>query len=185
MALEFRKKETYMALIKNSVGARIFSNLYFYNTSENDFEGIPAHEVVDVLKDGQLSCPYFVSSILHLLGGAIDTPHATVEGTIRGMVARGWQEIETDGKKLYPGDVVVWALKEDDGAGHYKEGHRHIGFILDEKTALSTSYKEKCVKAHDPWFRKSENEGPGRNISRIFAHPDLSERWAEEALKNS
>lgn len=185
MALEFRKKETYMALIKNSVGTRIFSNLYFYNTSENAFEGIPAHEVVDVLKDGQLSCPYFVSSILHLLGGAIDTPHATVEGTLRGMVARGWQEIEIEGEKLYPGDVVVWALKEDDGAGHYKEGHRHIGFILDGKTALSTSTIQRCVVAHDPWFRKNGDQEAGRSINKIFAHPDLSERWAGEALKNS
>ena len=177
MALEFKKKETYMALIKNSVGTKLFSSLYFYNTSENPFEGIPAHEAVDVLKDGQLSCPYFVSSILHLLGGAIDTPHATVEGTIRGMVARGWQEVED--KKLCPGDVVVWALKEDDGAGHYKEGHRHIGFILDKKTALSTSTTQKCVVAHDPWFRKNGEE-EGRKIVRIFAHPELSERWGEE-----
>jgi len=176
MALEFKKKETYLALIKNSESSKLFSNLYFYNTSEDSFEGIPPHAVVDVVKEGQLSCPYFVSSILHLLGGVIDAPHATVEGALRGMVARGWQEIE-EGGNLHPGDVVVWALKDDDGAGHYKEGHRHIGFILDEKTALSTSTTQKCVVAHDPWFRKNGDKEQAREITKVFAHPELSGRW--------
>lgn len=176
MALEFRKKETYLALIKNSIGSELFSDLFFYNNSDEDFEGIPAHEVVNVTKGGQLACPYYVSCLLHLIGGVIDSPHATIEGTLRAMVARGWQEIPL-GENLHSGDVVVWVRKEDDGAGHYAEGHQHIGFILDNHTATSSSSRQKKIISHDPEFKNMGAEVKERTIVKIYAHPELSDRW--------
>lgn len=178
MALEFRKKETYLALIKNSIGSEMFSDLFFMNNSDEFFESISPHSIVNVSKSGQLSCPYYVSSILHLIGGVIDAPHATIGGTLRAMTARGWQEISPE-EGLMPGDVVVWEKKADDGLGHYADGHEHIGFILDKDTATSSSSRQKKIISHDPEFRNMGPDTKERKIIKIFAHPELSDRWED------
>lgn len=178
MALEFRKKETYLALIKNSIGTELFSDLFFMNNSDKPFEGISPHEIVNVSKNGQLSCPYYVSCILHLIGGVIDAPHATIDGTLKAMRARGWQELSAE-EGLAPGDVVIWEKKEDDGSGHYSDGHEHIGFILDENTATSSSSRQKKIISHHPEFKNMGADIKERKIVKIFAHPELSERWED------
>jgi hypothetical protein len=175
MALEYSKKNNYLALIKNSIGTSLFKDLYFINNSLEDFEGIPSGSLANVAKEGQLSCPFYVSAILHLIGGVIDAPHATIDGTIRAMQARGWHQVRlNDG--LYPGDVVVWETKEDDGNGHYKEGHGHIGFIIDEHNAASTSSRTQSIIMHHPEFRNMGDDIKPRKIVTIYAHPELSDR---------
>jgi hypothetical protein len=174
MSLEFRKRETYLALIKNSVGSSMFQDLYFLNNNEEPFEGIEPGELVNIAKNGELSCPYFVSSVLHLLGGVIDAPHATIEGTVKAMQARGWQKLRlTD--DLRPGDVVVWEKNPAGDSAHYSEGHGHIGFILDRDTAVSTSARKKAVIAHDPYFKNMGEDIKERQIVEIYAHPELTD----------
>lgn len=178
MALEFKKKETYFALIKNSIGSELFSDLFFMNNSGDEFEGIPPHQVVNVSKGGQLSCPYYVSCILHLIGGVIDAPHATIGGTLRAMRARGWQELSAE-EGLMPGDVVLWEKKEDDGSGHYSDGHEHIGFILEKNLATSSSSRQRKIISHDPEFKNMGPDIKERKIIKVFAHPELSDRWED------
>ena len=184
MALEFRKKETYMSLIKNAPGSKLFRDVVFFNNSDSDFEGIPAGTSINITKNGQLSCPYFVSALLHLLGGVIDAPHVTVEGTIRAMLARGWQQLRSN-DEIYPGDVVIWEKNPAGNTAHYAEGHTHIGFILDKNTAVSTSGKLAEVMAHDPYFRNMGEGITERKIDKIFAHPDLSDRPELQFRKSS
>ncbi len=49
-------KESYLAMIKNSVGTNMFRNLY----------ATSGGEVQDIVREGELSCAYFVSSILYI-----------------------------------------------------------------------------------------------------------------------
>lgn len=127
--VKLRVFDNYISFIKNSVGVRMFRNLYA------DVDG----EKTDVTKDGDLSCAYFVSSVL-LIFSAIDGVHATVDSTVKDMQRLGW--VDTEDPK--PGDVVVWSEKKDGD----EEKHKHIGFVLGNESAISNSYKEKCPTQH-------------------------------------
>ena len=54
MSTELLKYESYLKMIKNSVGMRMFRNLYM------EIDG----KKIDVTHNGILSCSYFVSNIL-------------------------------------------------------------------------------------------------------------------------
>ena len=108
------KKENFLLSIRNSIGSQIFRSYL-------DKEG------KDVLESGDLSCAYFVSSIL-LLHGLIDRPHFTVNGTIFAMENFGWHQIKT--AKI--GCVIIWGSVHQNGADH-----KHIGFHIGEGQAVS------------------------------------------------
>jgi Bacteriophage peptidoglycan hydrolase. len=107
------KFNTYISRIENAIGSRIFS-CYFKN-KEN------------VTENGGLACASFVSNIL-LTMGWIKEGHVTVSSTITDLLKSGWDYTDTPQK----GDIIIW--KE------WKYGtHDHIGFFIDQKTAISNS----------------------------------------------
>ncbi|MEK7515867.1 MAG: hypothetical protein AAB555_03010, partial [Patescibacteria group bacterium] len=66
------QKESYLAIIHNSVGANLFRNLYALVNGKR----------ADIMRDGDLSCAFFVSFIL--LGFSfIKSLHGTVNGTVK------------------------------------------------------------------------------------------------------
>ncbi len=108
------KKENFLLSIRNATGSQLFRSYL-------DKEGN------DVLKDGDLSCAYFISSIL-LLHGLIDRAHFTVPGTLYAMQKSGWYKINN----LKKGCVVVWGSVHQNGADH-----KHLGVYVGESQAIS------------------------------------------------
>jgi hypothetical protein len=145
--------DSYIAVIKNSVGANTWRNFYAKVDDKK----------VDIMQDGDLSCAFFVSSILSLFG-LIKHPHTTVESTIKDMEESGWQEI----KKPKIGSVLIWEAITDSK----EEVHRHIGFYIGNKTAISNSSKKRVPVKHH-WTFGEKNGKPIRKIEKIFWHKKL------------
>jgi hypothetical protein len=121
--------DTYLAVIKNSSGSNLFRNLYAKVGDERQ----------DITQNGELSCAFFVSSILVILK-LIKEVHATVSGTVRDLKEFGWVEIEEP--KI--GAILVWEEK-DFGNNRL---HKHIGFYVGEGRAVSNDYKIGTPQEH-------------------------------------
>ena len=137
--------DSYLKMINNSVGTKMFRNLYLEADNRN----------IDITENGKLSCAFFVSNIL-LIWGLISKGHATIKSTLEDMKKNGWERISED--KIKPGDVVVWEEKE------FKRGriHSHIGFYAGNKKTISHSDGIKAISKHN-W--KYNNK---RNIIAIY-----------------
>lgn len=96
----------------------------------------------DILDNGQLSCAFFASFVLKAFG-LVETLHARTEGTIKDLERSGWQKTETP----HEGDVVIWEEQQQ------KSGvFPHIGFYIDEKTAISHRDTHSTPIAHSLSF---------------------------------
>lgn len=136
------------SLIENSVGSTLFQHLFVANDDGS---------ATDVMQGGELSCAFFVSSLLAQVD-LLDRPHATVMKVEKLLYERGWQE--TDSPKM--GDIVLWS------AG--KVGHEHIGFYIDEATAVSNSTTEKVPVRHG--ITMSDGRSPRLFLTRNWSkHP--------------
>lgn len=125
------KYESYLKMIKNSVGTKMFRNLYVVLDNKNK----------DIAKNGELSCAIFVSNIL-LIWGMIKEGHATIKRTTEDMIKGGWKKISP--KKIKPGDIIVWEEKVFEGG----EKHFHIGFYIGKQKAISNSHKKRFPTIH-------------------------------------
>lgn len=144
--------DTYIAVIKNSVSSNIFRNSYAKINGKKQ----------DILRNGELSCAFFVSSILALfpLFELIKyPPHATVDGTIKDLENSGWKKIN----KPKVGSIIVWE-KNDSGNGNI---HKHIGFYIGNNKAISNNSKLKQPVEHHWTFGALKNQ-PTRKIESIF-----------------
>ncbi len=139
-------KETYLQMIKNSLGSKSFRNVY----------AIVNNKKTDITKNGDSSCALFVSSIL-VIFKLIKEMHVTVNGTIKDMRENGWQEI----KKPKEGCILVWKEKETG------EKHKHIGFYIGDNKAISNSSKRGYPTKHN--WAKYDN----RAVEFIFWNPKL------------
>lgn len=144
-------RDSYLALIKNSVGANFWRNLYFKINGRQQ----------DVLQDGELSCAFFVSSVLLILG-LIKEIHTTVKKTLVDMESLGWQEI----KKPKLGSVLVW---------EEKLSHKHIGFSLGGKTAISNRSSLHRPGKHHLTFGVKKDGSAKRGIIKILWHKKLND----------
>ena len=129
--------DSYLKMIKNAVGTKMFRNLYLENKDRR----------IDIAKNGRLSCAFFVSNIL-LIFGLISKGHANVSSTTKDMLKNSWKKISANRAK--PGDVIVWDKKKGtDGLMHY-----HNGFYIGNKKAISISGKAKTPIIHNWDYRK-------------------------------
>lgn len=136
-----RTFDTYMAVIENAPGSEMFKNAYA------DVDGVKE----DITDNGDLSCAFFVSSVL-VIFGFIREVHITVASTVKDMENCGW--FDTEDPK--PGDVVVWGVEHSSD-----QKHKHIGFFLGDGRAVSNSKYERRLKDHSL-------EMAGRDIERIL-----------------
>src|SRR3989344_1649575 len=109
------KKDNYLALIKNSVSSTAWRDAY----------GLINKKKKNLTQKGDLSCAYFVSSILKIFD-LIKNLHLTVDGAANDLKNSGWKKISQ--KKIAAGDVIVWQKKNN---------HQHIGFYLGRDRAVS------------------------------------------------
>lgn len=145
--VEYRRlyHKTYLQMIRNSVGSQQYRNFYVESLGGKEFDG---------LDNGKNSCAFFVSSVLTLFK-KVDGVHGTVEATEKDLVRSGWQKVSEG--EILPGDVIIWAAMEFKG-----ETHEHIGFSIDKKTAISTSWTKLKVIRHSLHFDN------GRAIKAVY-----------------
>lgn len=154
MAVEILQKDTYLTMIRSSLGTNLYRNLY----------ALVGGMRADILKDGDLSCAFFVSSLLHQFS-LIARPHATVAGLERDLKASGWKLAEMP----VPGAVLIWeSVPQTDG-----EVHAHSGFFIGGDVAISNSYKEKTPIEHHLTFGETAGK-PARALSAIYVHDFLT-----------
>lgn len=144
-------KETYIKMIQNSVGSKLFRCLYVKVENQK--------EPKDVLGNGELSCAVFVGSIL-ALNGLISRPHATVGGVIKELEKLCFQKINLS--KMEIGDIIIWDKNND-----LDSDNMHIGFYAGKNSAISNSTKFKKIKKHHVTYGK-ENGKPVRNILAVY-----------------
>jgi hypothetical protein len=115
---------TYLSFVKKAAGAKSFQNAFVKTGSKK----------IDILKNGKLSCAFFVSSVLKIFG-QINNIHATVEETVKDLENSGWKKLKTPKE----GSILVW---------EEKNGHKHIGFYLGENKAISNNSKKRVPEIH-------------------------------------
>jgi len=138
------KKKTLFKLIENSIGSKLFRNNYFFIDNKLQSK--------DILKNGQLSCAFYVSSLLYLTK-LISDLHTTVKGTIKDLEKSGWYKIDKPKK----GAIVLWDKKN---------GHYHIGFYWDKNKAVSNNSFKKIPSFHNLNYQD-------RKILDFYFHKDL------------
>lgn len=135
--------DTYLAVIKKSVGARMFQDIFALIDGKRR----------NVTRGGVLSCAFFVSGIL-TIAGLIKEIHGTVDATVRDMELSQWKRQRTPKR----GDVLVWEKQN---------GHRHIGFYIGNHRAVSNSTSKRYPVAHH-WTFGSVRGKPKRRIEEIW-----------------
>lgn len=148
---------TYLAVIKNSVGSRMFRNFFMEINGKK----------IDATRDGVVSCAFFVSNVLHMFSplNLIKEPHLTVSATVIDLRKCGWKEIATP----RIGAILVWEPKLIDGSMN-----AHIGFYVGENKAISNFYATG-VPAEHHWTSGTENGLPVRKVEMILWNTALEE----------
>jgi hypothetical protein len=146
--------QTLLVMLENSVGTRLFQNLY---ARIGD-----SFEAEDILYGGERSCAFYTSGILAIFG-LIDRAHATVASVQRLLDEDPkWQRINIP----QPGAVFFWKLAPD-SAG---ELYRHCGFSVGNDKAISTSELSRVPVVHHETFGTIPNGTPKRAIEAIYQH---------------
>lgn len=148
------RRSTYLKMIENSVGSKIFNSRFI---EENGKE-------IDELEDGNLSCAVFVSSIF-LLNKMIDDILSDVIDVEKYM-EESLSFVQVDENNIEKGDILIW-----EGIKFQIDGlpHRHIGFAFSGKEAISTSDDEQKVIKH-PIIYKKGPENKVRQVEKVFRY---------------
>lgn len=146
--------ETYLQMIKSAPGSGMF---------RSSFAKVDGKKK-DILENGNLSCAFFVSSLL-VVFGLIDRIHATVRSTVSDMENSGWEKIRTP----KPGAVIVWEPKIQGGS----TPHAHIGFCVSKEKAVSNDWKKGSPALHPITFGTRKG-APVRAIESIWWNRTLA-----------
>ena len=146
--MQLLQKKTYLAVIKNSVGSEMFRHNYAL------VDGVET----DLLRDGELSCAFFVSFILRAFD-LIKELHLRTYGTVKDLEASGWRKTDTP----HEGDVVAWE-EQQQKSGIYP----HIGFYIDEQTAISHLDAGHAPTIHNLTFNNA------RAVTAFYTHDFLA-----------
>lgn len=132
--IELLKYDTYISIIKNSVGSHLF-NSFIVRIKETG-------ETEDILKDGEYAAAFFVSSVLTLVQ-AIDKPATTEAGLERKLAESDrWFTVNED--EIEVGDVIFY----EDTVLSDGSTETHVGFALDNDNAISISNELRQVTEH-------------------------------------
>lgn len=146
-------RKNYLQIINNSINSNLFRSLFVEDKNKQK----------DILKNGSLSCAYFVTAILKLFN-LTKQVHATVKGTEKDLIESGWGKI----RRPKIGAILIWeAIKYPDNSYH-----KHIGFYIGNKMAISNSTKKKSPQSHHYTYGTHNNQ-PKRKIESIYFHKKL------------
>jgi len=155
MKVKIIKFDTYIDVIKKSVGSGLFQTVFA------EVDG----EKKDITNKGQYSCAVHVSSIL-LWFGFLKERHTGVAGLISDMASSGWYKID----KPKQGCVISWEKMLKNG-----EENEHIGFYVGDEIAISNERDAGVPIRHH--YTYGERDGkPARKIEAIYWHPKLDNK---------
>jgi len=152
MPIKLLLKESYLSLIENSPGTRMFVHFYGLISSQK------RKSKKDLTQNGLLSCAYFVSSVLKIFN-LIGEIHLTVKGTLKDMEKSGWFLI----KRPRKGSILLWEEKEFGK----NDKHFHLGFYLGNNLAVSNSSQKKKIVFHH-WTYQGR-----RKVIAVYWHKKL------------
>ena len=152
--MKLLSRDTYLAMIKNSVGSTLFRTLYAEVDGKKE----------DILKEGELSCTFFVSSILWHFRLLTEGPHANTPGLVRDLEKSGWVKTDVPTE----GAVVIWEVMQQ------KSGpHPHSGFYVNSDKAISHIDNTKTPQEHHNTFGTKPDGAPQRRIIALYTHSFL------------
>lgn len=144
--------ESYLAMIKGSVGTNMFRHLYLKINGKD----------VDVMENGGVSCSSYMSNILYLWGLVKDS-HAKTEHTIKDMEESGWYKIKSP--KI--GCVIQWEN------AFAKRMYPHIGFYIGNEKAISNDSNKTGTPIIHHYTYGKVNGKPKRKIVAYYWHKAL------------
>ena len=113
--------------------------------------------IIDVTDNGDLSCAWFVSSVLEK-HGLLSRARTTVTSTLQEIEERAeWEKIEEHNS--FPGAVILWPRS---ASGHY-----HLGFYLGQSETGQGEYVSNSFMAKAPIIH-GETLLDGRQPIRAF-----------------
>ncbi len=145
------QKETYIKMIENSPGTKLFNSIMVQHKDTNIID--------DICHDGEFSCAFFVSSVL-CLTNYLGKPIATVTSLREHLEKSGWKLVSGDSMK---GDVVIWDRVIFDNSTNM-----HIGFALSATKAVSTSSINHQVEVHNITYGLDAHGAPKRQIIALL-----------------
>jgi hypothetical protein len=120
-------------MIQSSIGSSLWRHLYI--TKEDGTSK-------DILQDGNVSCAFYVSSLLKHFNLSPAT-YANVKSLELALLEYGWKEVnrENNIQNIPLGSLIIWGEKEGiekkDIYGNMVGAHSHIGFYVGEDQAIS------------------------------------------------
>lgn len=126
--IKLLKEKTFLKMILNSCGSLMWKNNY----------GLIDNKEIDLVQNGNLSCAFYVSSLLKLFD-LISDVHLTVKSTEKELLKNGFKKIPVS-KNMPKGTVIIWKKKKELNIyTNKKEDHLHIGFYVGNEKAVSMS----------------------------------------------
>lgn len=145
---------TYIFMIRNSVGTMMFREYY---AEINNVKK-------EILRQGDLACAYYVSAILRIFD-LTEKVRTTVLDTARDLENAGWYKID----KPKVGSILVWKAKKFKN----QEVHRHIGFYLGDKNAISNNADLGFPEIHHYTFGETKSGKAKRPVEVIYWNKKL------------
>ncbi len=149
--------QTLLAMIEGSIGTGQYLQLFINKKQGKRRLGVK----VDVIENGRFPCAFYFSSLLTLMNLLEGRVHTNVTETMEDLRLSGWYEID----EPTPGAVIIWKPKmASDG-----KLHRHIGFSIGGKRAVSTDSTTGKPTEHHVTYGETDGV-PTRPIEVIFFH---------------
>ena len=152
MAVRILQFDTYLDVIKKSVGSNLFQSVFAEVNGER----------MNITNRGQFSCAVHVSSIL-LWFGLLKERHTGVDGLVVDMIDSGWYEID----KPKVGCIIRWEKKLKNGGEN-----EHVGFYISDDSAVSNDPVSGAPIEHHYTYGETDGR-PNRKIETIYWHPKL------------
>lgn len=124
--------KNFISIINSAVGTNLFQHLYMLDDNGNEF---------DAAEGGNRSCALFVTGLLKM-HDRIESMHATASGTLKSVSSSSsWSRTDNP----VAGDIIFWD-KTPNTTGH-------VGFYIDENTAISINDNEGLASRHNLTLR--------------------------------
>lgn len=129
----FNYYQTYLSMIHTSVGSSL--RKHFFLTKDDKTSR-------DILQGGNLSCAFYVSSVLNQFN-LTPAIFANVLSLQKALLERGWTSLQQD---THPDDLPPWSIiirdsqpgsSKQDLYNNTRNSHYHIGFYVWDSQAIS------------------------------------------------
>src|SRR3989344_4940005 len=149
LSITLLKKKNYIAMIQNAAKGEnsMFRNLY----------ALVDEKEKDIVKNGDLSCAFFLSGVLYI-NKLIKDMHSGVVGLEKDLLESGWEEIN----ELKEGAILIWEPSAS--------GHLHAGVYIGNDKAVSNMSEASGVPGEHHFTYNNT-----RKIIRIWWHDKLEE----------